>query len=462
MGMCRRPGTYDKVYNAECVFSFDNPFSPRGIYVSLSNWQGVGPDFLAQHSQTTGSKLYLHIKKTRVANAVDETAPEPSTMNDLLQASLPENKFQVVEALSVVVVGDDDAVAGTVPFPNEQLPMAISDCAQAVATHMAAGDAEEVATSVADEEEVHESRHFSELLWQQNGVKISPNSSAWECAESGMKENLWLNLSTGHIGSGRRQWDGSGGTDGALHHFEATGRQYPLAVKLGTITPQGADVYSYAPDEDRMVKDPKLAEHLARWGINIMSLEKTDKTLAELQFELNKNHDYNAITEAGATLVPVAGPGLTGLTNLGNSCYLNSTLQLLLLPPHGPLACRFGGERGRQLLSSSMSPSSQDSAAAPPADVLAQLSKVLGAWGLVVGGWCVCISVNSKNTRRRENGILGSGPPPLGAFKPFILANQFHSERKCGHCCCRGRRVLLTHVFSVVRGKYITMWQFLT
>jgi uncharacterized UBP type Zn finger protein len=29
-----------------------------------------------------------------------------------------------------------------------------------------------------------------------------------------MVENLWLNLGTGHIGSGRRQWDGSGGQDG--------------------------------------------------------------------------------------------------------------------------------------------------------------------------------------------------------------------------------------------------------
>ena len=27
------------------------------------------------------------------------------------------------------------------------------------------------------------------------------------------------------------------------------GKRYPLAVKLGTITPHGADVYSYAPDE---------------------------------------------------------------------------------------------------------------------------------------------------------------------------------------------------------------------
>lgn len=30
--------------------------------------------------------------------------------------------------------------------------------------------------------------------------------------------------------------------------------RYPLAVKLGTITPNGADVYSYAPEEDSMVK----------------------------------------------------------------------------------------------------------------------------------------------------------------------------------------------------------------
>ena len=69
-----------------------------------------------------------------------------------------------------------------------------------------------------------------------------------------MKENLWLNLSTGYIGSGRKNWDGSGGTNGGLNHYTATGNLYPLAVKLGTITPTDADVYSYAPDEDQMVK----------------------------------------------------------------------------------------------------------------------------------------------------------------------------------------------------------------
>ncbi len=58
-----------------------------------------------------------------------------------------------------------------------------------------------------------------------------------------------------------QNWDGSGGNDAAIRHYEATGRRYPLAVKLGTVTPHGADVYSYAPDENDMVLDPKLV-----WG----------------------------------------------------------------------------------------------------------------------------------------------------------------------------------------------------
>jgi hypothetical protein len=63
-----------------------------------------------------------------------------------------------------------------------------------------------------------------------------------------------------------------GGHGSALRHYEASGRRYPLVVKLGTISPHGADVYSYAPDEDDMVLDPHLARHLAHWGINMMQV----------------------------------------------------------------------------------------------------------------------------------------------------------------------------------------------
>ena len=61
-----------------------------------------------------------------------------------------------------------------------------------------------------------------------------------------------------------------------MRHYEATGSRYPLVVKLGTITPHGADVYSYASDENDMVLDP----HLVRRGpVNILCAVQTAKGL---------------------------------------------------------------------------------------------------------------------------------------------------------------------------------------
>lgn len=32
-----------------------------------------------------------------------------------------------------------------------------------------------------------------------------------------------------------------------------------------------------------VLQNPKLAEHLARWGIDVLKVDKTDKTMAELE-----------------------------------------------------------------------------------------------------------------------------------------------------------------------------------
>ena len=69
--------------------------------------------------------------------------------------------------------------------------------------------------------------------------------------------------------------------------------------------------------------DDKLAEHLAVLGIDVSTQVKTEKTMAELNLDANLNLTLSKVLEEGKQLIPVFGPGLTGMENLGNSCYMN-------------------------------------------------------------------------------------------------------------------------------------------
>jgi ubiquitin carboxyl-terminal hydrolase 5/13 len=81
-----------------------------------------------------------------------------------------------------------------------------------------------------------------------------------------------------------------------------------MILFLGTITAKGADVYSY--DEDDMVEDPNLAVHLSHWGINMLKMEKSDRTMADLEIELNQKYgEASMIEEANSKLQPVYGGG---------------------------------------------------------------------------------------------------------------------------------------------------------
>jgi ubiquitin carboxyl-terminal hydrolase 5/13 len=129
---------------------------------------------------------------------------------------------------------------------------------------------------------------------------------------------------------GRKQLDGYGGNNHAMEYYEK--RKYPLAVKLGKINAAGADVYSY--DEDDMVEDANLIVHLAHFGINMSRIQKTAKTMAELEIYLNqKVGEWDRIQESGSQLAPLYEPGFTGMQNLGSSCYMNSVMQVLFTIP---------------------------------------------------------------------------------------------------------------------------------
>jgi len=168
------------------------------------------------------------------------------------------------------------------------------------------------------------------LTLQQQPKKPIQSQDLGKCSSCDLQENLWLCLECGNLGCGRAQFGGVSGHSHALAHKNSIG--HAVAVKLGSITPDGtADVYCYACDEERIDED--LAGHLANWGIILAERQKTEKSLTEMQVDENLRWEFTMTDDNGHELQKLFGPGFTGLKNLGNSCYLASTLQCLFALP---------------------------------------------------------------------------------------------------------------------------------
>lgn len=159
-------------------------------------------------------------------------------------------------------------------------------------------------------------------LDQSTSKKIASKELA-HCQECELKANLWLCMTCGHLGCGRKNFDGSGGNNHGVDHYNATG--HGVNVKIGTITPEGkASIHCYKCDEE--VIDHDLAAHLKVLGIDVQSQIKTEKTIAEQELEANLNLTLSKVIEDGVTLTPVFGAHNTGMENLGNTCYMNSVV----------------------------------------------------------------------------------------------------------------------------------------
>ncbi|KAM9007399.1 ubiquitin carboxyl-terminal hydrolase 13 isoform 2-T2 [Ara ararauna] len=327
MPTIRVPKSGDRVYKTECAFSYDSPDSEGGLYVCMNTFLGFGREHIERHYRKTGQCVYLHLKRRvieKVPGASGGALPKRRNAKLFLDletnSDLNSDDFEYEDEAKLVLFPDHYEI----PLPNiEELPALVTIACDAL---LSAKSPYRKQDPDSWEEELQASKHAKTLVQLDNGVRIPP--SGWKCSKCDLRENLWLNLTDGSVLCGKWFFDGSGGNGHAVEHYKETG--YPLAVKLGTITPDGADVYSF--DEEEPVLDPHIAKHLAHFGIDMLQMQVTENGLRDNDIKPRVS-EWEVIQEAGVKLKPMYGPGYTGMKNLGNSCYLNAVMQAIFSIP---------------------------------------------------------------------------------------------------------------------------------
>lgn len=317
-GECLIPHYQQLVHRDECAYCCRQCHQEDGIYVCMICFSGMCKDHIEKHqSVEPRHNLFVRIKELPA-----EKKPSVQETKDVHSLCVvPQKRYETDMYCAKCRI--QYTINETTPAPGVS-----AESYTSIINAPAPG----VAREENDMEGLKISSCSHVLLLEQTrnpfASGVPPTKGGICCVESGCActENCWMCMSCGFIGCPRSSVGGNGH---ALAHSLATG--HPCCVKLGTITPSGADVYCYSCDD--MIRDEYLEKHMNFFGIDVASCTKTAKTMGELEYDHSTSFDFNQATEAGENIVLVRGPGRIGIQNIGNSCYISSVLQCILAIP---------------------------------------------------------------------------------------------------------------------------------